>query len=418
MKKLLFSLLLFPVLLSAQNSECIIEVTQRNGVKIMLSMGDLKYVIPEDTMAVIIRGDRFTRQEVLESIDSLVTLAAGELVTFTDAKDGRIKAVAKSFVDIIRENGAGKAVIITRNTRYTFTCEEDYSSVLATFTSCATGGGGGGGIYTGTNVGGGTGQVYKTTVGTTHQFREIYQGTNITVATVGDNVIVSAPSVLSSVSVDSITIGGDGAGDALNLLDGAVTSGKISDEAVTFGKIQDINTNRLLGRYSAGSGPVQEITPGSGLVLAAGVLSSVAGASDTTYDAGNGCWVTANALGVTFSEAGGTGTIVIPAGVRLRYFRINGATADLDGSNNYKVVFNHTGSNANAALASYLPPVVQVINTAATLGGGPSDALPLTYNQGAVPGTQVVGFGSGDLTIRITNLNSYTDWTIVGYTGK
>lgn len=147
-------------------------------------------------------------------------------------------------------------------------------------------------------------------------------------------------------------------------------------------------------------------------------VSGSSGSMLTTYDAGNGCWVSASAAGVTFSKAGGTGTIVIPSGVRLSYFRVNGATADLDGSGNFKVVFNYTGGTGNTNLASFLPPTAQVINTAASLGGGPSDGLPFVYNQGVVPTAQVTAVGSGDITVRVVALDSYSNWAIFGATAK
>ncbi len=53
---------------------------------------------------------------------------------------------------------------------------------------------------------------------------------------------------------------------------GQVTSGGIANQAVTFTKVQNITTARLLGRFSAGSGSVEEIAIGAGLTLA-GTLS-------------------------------------------------------------------------------------------------------------------------------------------------
>ena len=65
----------------------------------------------------------------------------------------------------------------------------------------------------------------------------------------------------------------------------AVTTSKIANTAVTFAKIQNINTNRLLGRSSAGSGSVEEISIGSGLSLSGGTLSASGGG------AGNNVWL-------------------------------------------------------------------------------------------------------------------------------
>ena len=53
---------------------------------------------------------------------------------------------------------------------------------------------------------------------------------------------------------------GAGAVDTAQLADLAVTTAKIDAGAVSFAKIQDINTNVLLGRSTAGTGDVEEIT--------------------------------------------------------------------------------------------------------------------------------------------------------------
>ena len=48
----------------------------------------------------------------------------------------------------------------------------------------------------------------------------------------------------------------------------------IDNDAVTYAKIQNVTTNRLLGRVSAGSGDTEEITIGSGLSVSGTTLSA------------------------------------------------------------------------------------------------------------------------------------------------
>jgi len=74
----------------------------------------------------------------------------------------------------------------------------------------------------------------------------------------------------------------------------AVTTGKIADDAVTFAKMQNIATSRLLGRSTAASGDVEEISLSADLTLTAGVLglavtpgTPVVLASDATSGSGN-----------------------------------------------------------------------------------------------------------------------------------
>lgn len=53
----------------------------------------------------------------------------------------------------------------------------------------------------------------------------------------------------------------------------AVTTAKIADDAVTYDKIQNVTTGRLLGRTTASSGNVEEITPGNGITLSSQTIS-------------------------------------------------------------------------------------------------------------------------------------------------
>lgn len=61
----------------------------------------------------------------------------------------------------------------------------------------------------------------------------------------------------------------------VNIGTGAVVESKIGARAVTIAKIQAINTNKLLGRTTASSGDIEEITVGTGLTLSAGSLTSL-----------------------------------------------------------------------------------------------------------------------------------------------
>lgn len=86
-----------------------------------------------------------------------------------------------------------------------------------------------------------------------------------------------------------------GATYALTIANDAVTTVKIPNSNVTYAKIQDVTQARLLGRYTASTGVVQEISIGTGLALDAGtgVLSATAsggtpGGSDTQIQYNNG----------------------------------------------------------------------------------------------------------------------------------
>jgi hypothetical protein len=89
-------------------------------------------------------------------------------------------------------------------------------------------------------------------------------------------------------SNQTITLSGDVTGSGATsivttIAANAVTTSKIANTAVTFAKFQNINTNRLLGRSSAGSGSVEEISIGSGLSLSGGTLAASGGAGNNVW---------------------------------------------------------------------------------------------------------------------------------------
>ena len=80
----------------------------------------------------------------------------------------------------------------------------------------------------------------------------------------------------------------------VNVGTGAITETKLAARAATFAKVQAIATNRILGRTTASSGDIEELTVGSGLTLTAGTLNSLRPRTaftnyedPTTYTIGN-----------------------------------------------------------------------------------------------------------------------------------
>ena len=107
---------------------------------------------------------------------------------------------------------------------------------------------------------------------------------------------------------------------------GTVATAGIADDAVTFAKMQNIGTAKLLGRYSAGSGDIQEITISTGLSLdGSGNLTASGGGStdlafsgtsspvtltsssgtDVTFTAGSNITLTATGSDITIAASGG-----------------------------------------------------------------------------------------------------------------
>lgn len=60
----------------------------------------------------------------------------------------------------------------------------------------------------------------------------------------------------------------------INVATGAITETKLGARSATFAKVQAISTGKLLGRTTASSGDIEELTVGSGLTLSGGSLTN------------------------------------------------------------------------------------------------------------------------------------------------
>lgn len=101
------------------------------------------------------------------------------------------------------------------------------------------------------------------------------------------NSMSAYPSVLSSTDLTFTST-------TVNVGTSAITETKLAARAATFAKVQAIATNRILGRTTASSGDIEELTVGSGLTLTAGTLNSLRPRTaftnyedPTTYTIGN-----------------------------------------------------------------------------------------------------------------------------------
>jgi hypothetical protein len=121
----------------------------------------------------------------------------------------------------------------------------------------------------------GFGLAQEITIGTGLSFSA---GT-LTATTLGSVTSVAISSTDLSVSGSPITTSGT---FTLNINNLAVTTAKINNSAVTFAKMQNISSGAILGRYTGGSGVVQEISIGSGLSLSGGGVLSSSGSSNWT----------------------------------------------------------------------------------------------------------------------------------------
>ena len=189
-------------------------------------------------------------------------------------------------------NGGGCLIRILDDTNY-----------IATFSFSL----GAGGVTNGANVGTGVGQVFKTLSGTILQFKTLKAGTNITITNNADDITIDA------------TGGGGGGVSAVTASAPITSSGGTTPNIST-----SMSSGKLIGRSSAGTGTMEEITLGGNISLSGGTLNVQA--YSTIQDEGSalpqrtiidfvGAGVTATDNGsktiVTINGGGGGGVIPV-----------------------------------------------------------------------------------------------------------
>jgi hypothetical protein len=191
-------------------------------------------------------------------------------------------------------------------------------------------------------------------------------------------------------------------GNLLQLQDGNYTDATIqgqgseiiiNNNAVNFAKMQNIDTNRLLGRSTVGTGTIEQITVGSGLTLSAGTLSASGGGGggaqiqvDTITTSGT--WTkptfakTVKVYCLPGGGGGGSGARGNPANIR---------TGGGGGSS--------TGYSGSEFLATSLTSTVTV-----TIGAGGSGGASIsTDNTDGLPGIVGGATSFGSYVITQTN---------------
>jgi hypothetical protein len=106
----------------------------------------------------------------------------------------------------------------------------------------------------------------------------------VTAAKIQDDSVITAKILDANVTTAKIadlnvTTGklNDSAVTTAKIADVNVTTGKIADDAVTYAKIQNMTSSRLLGRTTASSGDIEEISVVAPLSFSGGQLGSTAG---------------------------------------------------------------------------------------------------------------------------------------------
>lgn len=210
-------------------------------------------------------------------------------------------------------------------------------------------------------------------------------------------------------------------GDVTKAAGGTVTT--IPNDTVTFAKIQNISTSRILGRTTAGSGDIEELTATSPLSLGSGALSLVGRtligvtrfSSSGTWTKPSGC----NAVIVYCMGAGGGGggalanaaELAVGAGGGAGAYTINFITTGLGATETVTV-----GAGGNGGSVTTTIPYQGEDGTASSFGAHASAAGGLggpTMASGTAIASIVGGLGGGPSVIGATTI-----WSSSGETGS
>lgn len=162
---------------------------------------------------------------------------------------------------------------------------------------------------------------------------------------------VTEGAVTPTISVDNVTI--ENTGSALRVKDLGISTAKLAADAVTFAKMQNLTTDSLIGRDTAGTGDPESISVGGGLVFTgSGGIQTTAFTGDVTKALGG----TALTLATVNSSIGTFNNITInakglaTAGSNVAYLTSNQTitlSGDVTGSGSTAIATTLATVNAN-----------------------------------------------------------------------
>ena len=251
----------------------------------------------------------------------------------------------------------------------------------------------------------------------------------------GDRMLAENGDFLITESSDYILETGDVTGQG----EGRITT-TITPQAVTYDKMQYVSgTSRLLGRYSAAGGQIEEITLGTGISVSSGSLSL--GAIEPTSVTATGNVTGANLSGNNTGDqtitltgdvtGSGTGSFVANIGNnKVTYAKIQNAsgTSKLLGSNSFGAVIQEItlGSNlsmtGNTLSATNPGGTVTSVNvsggeTGLSTSGGPITGSGTITLAGILEVTNG-GTGASSAANALTSLGAYPASNPNGYTSN
>lgn len=212
----------------------------------------------------------------------------------------------------------------------------------------------------------------------------------------------------------SIIGGGLSDGDYGDItVSGGATVMTIDPDVVTFAKIQNILTSRLLGRSSGGTGDVEEIQIGSGLTLAAGILSSTGSYTDEAAQDAVGNILTDTAeIDFTYNDAAPTITADLKNN-SIPATRLNTDARTLAFGFSFGDGINSSSIAPNMKVAWVAPVACTMIAWYSRLSVSGSASFTVQAATGVTGSLASVGGTSPAVSSALGASNTSLDWTTV-----
>lgn len=135
----------------------------------------------------------------------------------------------------------------------------------------------------------------------------------------------------------------------------------------------------------------------------------------STYLLSPEVYITSFGTDVTMNRSAGSCTVTCPSTNRLEAVQITGDYADLNGDGAFTILINLGNATLNQSYASmYAPNSFEVYDESNVINGGPTATYPfIVDNSINTVQKEIVSVSGGVLTLRVSNLQIYTNWKIV-----
>jgi hypothetical protein len=136
MKKLILSLVLLLGITLAYSQECVVTIQQINGDTIAVGMNSIRYIREVTGGTLLMESEGQGTYTTTMSFDNLNAAANGRYLKYTNASDNLVYGISVNHVRRILPGGVNQAVILTKNSNYSFLTLETFEVISIRGANC------------------------------------------------------------------------------------------------------------------------------------------------------------------------------------------------------------------------------------------------------------------------------------------